>query len=421
MEVLLLMPKCPGSPDDLWGDRAVQWLGALREAGVGAHVVAFDSSQVSHRDVEVARSLCRSLQLFNPPRFGALRGVAAYLRNRAYSVTRYQCDAMTRQVRQLIADQHIEAVICCGTVMSQFVPASAGFYVLDLAESDSAMAHARGKGCVGVRRWIHYGEAAALRQFEERQIAKADVTLVTGRAEAELLGSRLRHQRVLPVVTGVTVGPLPAEQAYARRPPVVLFRGGAEPEANRRAAQWFATSVWPALRRGRPDATLLIECPDPSRLVRDLAARDRSIRLIPRVDVHPSAGGEAAVCVMPMTNGRGSEHAVLDAMARAIPVVASPYVAASLDKCFAEQLVVADTSDAWRSAVDPLLNDRPKAWAVARACHAAVAEFGTWQAQWRPVMDLLLGTARHDEHDSPPAAPARKQSAQPARAGVNAA
>jgi glycosyltransferase involved in cell wall biosynthesis len=103
-------------------------------------------------------------------------------------------------------------------------------------------------------------------------------------------------------------------------------------------------------------------------------------------DVRPWLAA-ADVCVAPLALARGIQNKVLEAMAMARPVVASPAAAEGIDH--AGFLRVADDSDV-PDAVCALLADPDAARTLGQSARAQVTRRYAWDARLAPL-DAVLG------------------------------
>jgi glycosyltransferase involved in cell wall biosynthesis len=129
--------------------------------------------------------------------------------------------------------------------------------------------------------------------------------------------------------TTITIIPNGVDLAYfhpqpeQRIPHEVIFTGKMSYHANHTAVRAFVKDVWPGVHSALPDARFLVVGSDPPR---DIAALDGSmgITVTGRVpDIRPYLA-RAAVAVAPLVYGVGNPNKVLEAMAMAVPVLASP-------------------------------------------------------------------------------------------------
>jgi glycosyltransferase involved in cell wall biosynthesis len=163
-------------------------------------------------------------------------------------------------------------------------------------------------------------------------------------------------------------------------------------EPNAAAALWFAQHVWPRVRAARHDATLVLVGASPTRQVRDLAERDRSIDVTGSVaDVKPFLW-QSAVSVAPLFVARGLQNKVLEAVAAGLPTVVTSAVLNGLPAEVLPACSVADTADAFADHVIGLLS---RSAADRRAiAERAPLDVLCWERRLAPLDSILSAAAR---------------------------
>ena len=281
----------------------------------------------------------------------------------------------------------VDTVFAFSGQMAQFVPEQLRQrFVMDFVDMDSAKfaAYAEAGGPLGV---LHRREAKRLFAFERAVAARADASLFVSEAEATLFRSRanLPHADIRALANGVDLdfyrpGAVPAADAPR---PLVVFTGQMDYAPNIDAVTWFAAEVLPKL-----SATFAIVGRNPSEAVRRLAS-DRVIVTgsVPDVRTWLEA---ADVVVAPLRIARGIQNKVLEAMAMARPVVASPAAFEGIEAEPRRDLLVADGADAQAEAIKALLADPARAAALGSAARRRVEEAYRWDVRLEPLAALCL-------------------------------
>jgi glycosyltransferase involved in cell wall biosynthesis len=215
-------------------------------------------------------------------------------------------------------------------------------------------------------------EASRLRRAERFVLEQAaGVSVVCGRDRDALLALDA------DAATKVAVVPLPvaARPSAPAPPPVgaprVILSGSLGYFVNRDAALWFLRAVWPSLRRARPEAVLELAG---SRIGIELrrAARRPGVELVREPTDLRGRIAAASVAVAPLRAGAGVPVKILEAWTLGVPVVASSWAAAGTLARDGEQLLVAESPEAWCAAVGSLLDDRALVRRVTGAARALV-------------------------------------------------
>lgn len=165
---------------------------------------------------------------------------------------------------------------------------------------------------------------------------------------------------------------------HGRESKFIVFTGRMGYFPNAEAATYFATRVFPAVRREEPEARFLVVGADPPPKVQRLA-RMPGIEVtgyVPRIQDYLA---RATVAVAPMQAGTGIQNKVLEAMACGAPVVATPYALGGIEAADGEHLLVADNAKEFAEKVVRLLKDPVLRLQLARNARRLVEEKYTWE------------------------------------------
>ena len=203
------------------------------------------------------------------------------------------------------------------------------------------------------------GDAAALRAARRTQaqelalVREADATCVVSDVERTLLARDAPGARV-EVLSNLHRPAPPGPGPESRRD--LLFVGGFRHPPNVDAVRWFVGEVFPRLRAVRPG--LRFHCiggdvpDDVARL-----AEQPGVTLHGHVpDLQPWLDG-CRVSVAPLRFGAGVKGKINQAMAHGLPVVATTCAVEGMHLRDGEDVLVADTPDAFAQAVLRLLDD----------------------------------------------------------------
>ena len=363
-DLLFVAHRAPSAPDR--GDR-IRSYHVLKHLAARArvHVVAFDEGAAPRPDLPLAS------WTVVPRTKSRGRAVAeALATGRPVSLTAFADPAMTAALARV---PRVDATYVFSGQMAQYVRDG---FVMDFVDVDSAKFAQWAESATGPKRWLLAREARLLAAFERQVATRARASLFVSEAEAALFGQGLGvgngidadHFRPDAVPAVVAPGPL------------VVFTGQMDYQPNIDAVTWFAREVLPRL-----DATFAIVGRAPTAAVCALAG-PKVIVTGEVADTRPWLAA-ASVCVAPLTLARGVQNKVLEAMAMARPVVATPAAAEGIDH--RGTIHVAEPS-AFPDAVAALIADPGTLGAEARA---RVLDGYGWTARLRPL-DALLGLDR---------------------------
>jgi glycosyltransferase involved in cell wall biosynthesis len=167
------------------------------------------------------------------------------------------------------------------------------------------------------------------------------------------------------------------------RPRRVTFLGGLHWPPNAEGILWFAREVWPQVVRQVPDAVLTVLGKEPpAQLVRQ-ATGDPSCELAYYVPDPVPYLAETAVFIVPLHAGGGMRVKIVDAWSWGLPVVSTSIGAEGLNYRNGENLLIANTSEAFAQAVVRVLTDPRLAACLGAAGRHTVEEHYDWHKVYR--------------------------------------
>jgi glycosyltransferase involved in cell wall biosynthesis len=160
--------------------------------------------------------------------------------------------------------------------------------------------------------------------------------------------------------------------------------------ANNDAMMFFCRSVLPRLWRSIPEARLYVVGHEPSRPIQRLA-RDPRIVVTGSVPDVAEFVARAAVVVAPLRYGSGTRLKILEAMAMAKVVVATPLGCEGIEARPGEEIVVAEAPDDQARTLVDLLRDRGRREAIGRRGRELVLRKYTWTRIGSDLRELHRG------------------------------
>lgn len=386
-DLLFLAHRAPFPPDR--GDK-IRSYHLLRHLAKNwrVHLVAF----VEDEDEAVVRGgldpLAASIALVRRTKGKARAALEALATGRPVSLTAFDDHAVQDAVAQALSAHAIDTAFVFSSQMAQYVDGFGGRVVMDFVDVDSAKFAAYADAASGPMRWLLRREARLLLTHDIKVARDAAASLFVSANEAALFGNLAVADRVHAIENGIDTGRYdPAEtKVMETAHPLIVFTGQMDYRPNIEAVTGFARDVFPVIRAANADAQFAIVGRNPAAEVRALGEPPGMIVTGEVPDVRPWIAS-ADVVVAPLGIARGIQNKVLEAMAMARPVVASPQAAEGIDHD--GTIRVADSRQQARAILD-LLADRAGAAALGQAARArAIARYG-WDARLAPL-DALMG------------------------------
>lgn len=393
-EILFLAHRIPFPPDR--GDKIRSWHVLKHLAGLArVHVACFadDAADAAHLD-GLRHALGDRLgevhvEIRRTPR--VIAAARAFATGKPLSLTLFDSPRMRRFVAERLTDSRVSSVYAFSGQMGQFVPEKARQrFVMDFVDMDSAKFEAYAEAG-GLFAPIHSREARILSTFERQVAARADACLFVSEAEAALFRARTAASNVHALANGIDSRHFAPDGAFPRltaaergEGPILLFTGQMDYRPNVDAVRWFAAEVLPRL----PHARFVVAGRNPTADVKALAC-DRIIVTGAVRDMR-SWLTAADIVVAPLRIARGIQNKVLEAMAMARPVVASPAAFEGIEAEPGRDLVVAEGPEAMASEIEALLATPDRAKVLGAAGRDLVVSRYAWDARLAPLETLLF-------------------------------
>jgi sugar transferase (PEP-CTERM/EpsH1 system associated) len=392
LEILFLAHRIPYPPTKGDKIRAYRFLAHLARSHV-VHLACFVDEPDDWAHADLLRRLCAECHFAALPRARAWpRALRALVRDQALSVAVLGDAALAAWVGNLMQRRPIRCLFAYSSGMAQFLPrAPAGGLrrIIDFVDVDSR----KWQQMAAYRRWplswLYRREGERLRAFDREAVDRCDRCLFVAPSEAQafqrLFPSALDKTLVVPngVDSDHFSPALHLPCPFGPGGPVVVFTGDMSYWPNQDAVLWFARHVLPRLRPEHPDLRFVVVGRSPGRRLHRSAA-PLGFTLTGAVpDVRPFLA-HAAVAVAPLRVAQGVPNKVLEAMAMAKAVVATPAAVAGLRVRAGQDIVVAADADAFARATARALDPQCARALGTRARACVLADYA-----WAPSLRLL--------------------------------
>jgi sugar transferase (PEP-CTERM/EpsH1 system associated) len=216
-----------------------------------------------------------------------------------------------------------------------------------------------------------------MRRYEGRVSSRMDHCITVSRTDKVTLQRDYGVRNVSSIETGVDVKHFlngKAEKVGNR----LVFTGSMDWIPNQDAMLWFAEEILPRIARTVPDVSLTIVGRRPGKKVQQLSRLMPQIQVTGRVDDVRPYLWSGSVFIVPLRIGGGTRIKIFEAMASGIPVVSTAVGAEGLQVAHGRHLLLADTAEAFSSAVIWLLQNPTGARQLAAEAKSLVAEHHDW-------------------------------------------
>jgi glycosyltransferase involved in cell wall biosynthesis len=224
-------------------------------------------------------------------------------------------------------------------------------------------------------------ELPRTRKYEARMAQLFDRTLVTSRLDQEafagLLPPDAKQVEVLP--NGVDLEYFTPGIESERDPATLVISGKMSYHANVAMVTNLVENIMPHIWAKKPDVKLCVVGKDPPRSITQLSERP-GVTVTGYVDDLRPYLQRATIALAPLTYGAGIQNKVLEAMACATPVIATPRATAALSAVVGQDLLIEQDPELYANQVLELLDHPEQARRIGEAGRAFVEKFHGWEA-----------------------------------------
>lgn len=390
-DLLYLVHRFPYPPDK--GDR-IRSFNVLRYLSprFRVHVACLADEPIPAGHAEQLACHCESLTI--APLIGMrrwIRGLRSLALGASVTEGAFWSGTLAQAVRRKAVDVPLHAVLLSASSMAPYLrlPELRRLpVVVDLVDVDSQKWLDYATTGRFPKTWLYQAEGRRVRRLESRLAATSRAVALVSPAEVNLFRTFSAEGDVRAIPNGVDLEYFRPEDATEE--PACVFVGALDYRPNIDGCRWFVSQVWPRIHRQKPQTRLYLvgRRPDPSVLELGKTAGVTVVGQVP--DVRPYVA-KAAVSVVPLRIARGVQNKVLESLAMAKAVVASPQAVEGTGASGGLHLLTANSSDEWVEQVLGLLGDPARRAALGKEGRHLVEQTRCWDHCLEPF-DALLRT-----------------------------
>lgn len=383
MRILVLTQIVPFPPDSGPKVKTYNLLRYLAQHHE-VHLLSFARTTAEETAGQALRTICQSVTTV-PLRRSKVRDVFYLLKsvvtNRPFLIERDDLASMRREARRLTEIHQFDAAHADQLSMAQFaVDLPVPLRVLDEHNAVWTIVRRSAAGeTQPARRVLAEIEWRKLRLYEGRVCRQFDrVTVVSAEDRHDLTEAA----RAALNATIVPIAVDPRELTLIPRTPAgrdVLSVATMFYPPNVEGVLWFATEVFPLLRRELPRVRFRVVGSRPPPSITRLPTVEPGIEVTGYVEDLQPILQEAGVLIVPLLAGSGMRVKILEAFARGIPVVSTSIGVEGIDARAPDHLLVADTAEDFARAVARVLRDPVEARRLASAARSLVEAKYDWR------------------------------------------
>lgn len=297
-----------------------------------------------------------------------------------YAVKKYESVELRREIVKRVEQDQPEVVVCDFLPPSINLPENLGCATVLFQHNVEAVIWQRHYETQAnlLKRLYLYWQWKKMRALEKAECQRYDHVIAVSREDSEAMRRDYGIEAVTDVQTGVDTGFFcPSSDAQPEADSLV-FTGSMDWLPNVDAIKWFCDEVLPLIRVKVPNVKLTVVGRKPGRELMELSQRDSSVVVTGRVDDVRPFMEKAAAYIVPIRIGGGTRLKIYEALAMEMPMVSTTVGAEGLPIRDGEELLIADTPEAFAKAVIRILSDSGFAAELGNRAAISVREKFGW-------------------------------------------
>lgn len=404
MEGLLFLahrlPYPPNKGDKIRSYHLLRFLARHYRVYLGA----FIDDPADRVHIDTLRQWCAEVKVVElNPRQAKFASLTGLLTNEALTLPYYRHSGLSRWVGETVSNNVIHTAVAFSSAMAQYVPRDMRIKLMDMVDVDSDKWAQYAPTKPWPLSWLYRREARKLGEWECSVARDFDASFLVSSAEAAHLKRMTTEAdgKIDWFENGVDAAYFQPDSNLASPYPEsiipIVFTGAMDYWPNIDAVTWFANEIFPKVRDAIPHAMFAIVGSNPSEAVKALGALP-GVWVTGRVDDVRPYVQHAACAVAPLRLARGVQNKVLEAMAMARPVVASPQAAEGISAQAGEDFMVAENVADFAAQVTAVCKDM-YAEMGARA-RARILLAYDWQTNLSRILPHLEASRSSPAHES---------------------
>lgn len=310
--------------------------------------------------------------------------LASQINGIPFLIRRDAVTAMHQLLKELMAQNEFDAVHVDQLWMAQYAEGLKNFYpniklTLDqhnavylipkrLADGESNYAN----------KWFYNLESSRLKKYETAVIKQFDQVVWVTDEDRQIVTnsqSELEKSTVIPICVESSTNGTSLQSDPSSR---IIFLGGLHWPPNAQGVLWFFKEIFPLIKQELPEASLTVIGKDPP-----FELNGNGVQVTGYVpDLAPYLA-ETAVFIVPLLAGGGMRVKILDAWNWGLPIVSTTIGAEGIAAVDQENMLIADTPEAFAKATISLLQRPDLAKKLVQNGRQTLEEEYDWQTVYR--------------------------------------
>ncbi len=360
--LLLLIHRIPFPPNKGDKVRSYHLLKFLAQE-YRIHLGTFVDNEEDWQYVDEVKKFCRDSYFAGlNGRKARIKSLSGFVTGQALTLPYYFDRGLQEWVNEKLAFMPLKHAVVFSSAMAQYLPRTSTMRrIADLVDVDSDKWAQYAKSKSWPLSWLYTREANRLLAFERRVAQDFNATILVNEREAALFKSLAPEsaERITHANNGVDTDYFSPghglDNPYQANELALAFTGAMDYWPNVDAAEWFVREVFSKIRPEFPRARFYIVGARPDARIKKLADFPGVVVTGSVPDIRPYLA-HAKLAVAPLRIARGTQNKVLEAMAMAKIVIASPEAAQGVAAEADYELIVAKTKTEFIERISVHLN-----------------------------------------------------------------
>lgn len=350
-------------------------------------LIAFFEDDGDTFSTEGLQEYCRSISLHKVgPWEKALGMVSALASGAPMQCYYYHSPTVSRLIAEMLRKERYDLVYLGTIRLTSYLPLFREHrVVLDFIDSMTLNLE-RKIGSSALRSVLFGYELARIRRLESVISRQVNLGFVVSLVDKSKLGG----DNIVVVPLGVDLTPVAMAEERGKEPFSIVFVGSMFYEPNVTAVHYFVDNVFGRVLARVPKARFYVVGNRPSRSIRRLGERHRSIVVTGFVDSVFDYLLKCQVAVCPMRSGSGMQNKILESMGSALPVVTTSIGKGDI-RAPHDALLVVDDPRKMADAVSDLLEDPGRCQKIGLRAQEFVRQTYPWSGAYETVLTSVRG------------------------------
>ncbi len=306
-----------------------------------------------------------------------------------YSITKYCRPEVAIHLREVLAIEKYDVVLCDFLSPAAVIPFDQGIPVVMFTHNVEAMIWKRHWQVATNPIWkfVFKREYKKMRAAELRYVNESTHVLTVSDTDRAVFAKDINPDKITTIPTGVDIDyfqPMSGEESNS-----LVFTGSMDWMPNEDGILFFVEEILPLIRKQRPATKLWVVGRKPGSKIKALAESDPGIEITGRVeDIRPYIA-KGAVYVVPLRVGSGTRLKIFEGMAMGKAVVSTTIGAEGLPVTNGSDIILADDPQHFANEVCRLLGSSAERERIGFAARTLVEEKYSWGAVAKHVDSVL--------------------------------